>query len=465
VAWVNTGSVRASYNVVDVDFGINNTQCGWYKISGDGNVLATNPPVWPVNFELLYKSSAANILPNSLPKDYPTADFYGDAIIGGGAAGAVQSKTADGYYYLELSVNDSNKGTVTPNPQPDPDGFYSAGTPVVITATPSGSYVFGYWLINGAPDPSANPLQISSLTANTSVEAVFVRPVTVDTFTDGPGAATTPGTLRYALTNAGDNDVITFDGVTPGTTTIELESALPNITKSLVIEGAGVTLTPADSWTSRLSSLLFIDGETPTVTIRRVHFKNGACERIGGAIYSEGSLTLESCIFSGNHATGSSATGGAITGTHTLIIRGCTFYANMSDCYAGAVFFAERGNVLTLTGNLFYGNDAVQAFPIVRLDRQASIVPSYNVVDMDFGPGDRFEHYECGWDAGTGDTNLSTLGITGVPFDPTNFVPISDPGLDSVLPSGLTDFPATDFYGTTRTFPGAPGAVAEEPSP
>jgi hypothetical protein len=463
VVRVNGGTVDPSYNVVDLPFGTTSTQCGWD--AGTGDILVTSPSIWPVDFSLLCQSGAAGILPSVLPTGYPTEDFYGSAISGGGAAGAVQSSVTSGYYYVELSVNDSSRGTIASDPPPDPDGFYQEGSTFAIAATPIDTdYVFSSWLINGAPGGSTNPLTIASLDANLSVEAVFGRKITVDSSAD-----TGPGTLRYALANAEDDDVITFSGVTPGTTTIALESALPNITVSLVIEGEGITLTPAASWAANASHLLFIADNAAKVTIRRVHFKNGVDTVMGGAIANQGYLTLESCIFSGNNAGESivaapNATGGAIYSSNTLIIRGCTFYANHSNYYAGAVFFTGPGDVLTLTGNLFYENIAVQAFPIVRVDNIAGIDPSYNVVDKDFGPGTVIED-ECGWDAGPGDTNLTTLGITGAPFDTTTFVPIPDPGLNSVLPTSPEDFPVTDFYGTIRSFPGAPGAVAEDPGP
>ena len=365
VARVGGGTVNPSYNVVDVAFGDSSSQCGWAR--GTGDVLVASPTVSPLSFKILYQSGAENILPQNLPPEYPEEDFYGDPVSGGGAAGAVQSSVPSGYYYLGLSVNDSSKGSVTASPPPDADDLYPAGAAIAITPSPSADNVFSSWLINGAPGGSANPLIIASLDTNISVEAVFGREITVNDFTDGTG----PGTLRYALANAQNNDVITFSGVTAGTTTVELGSALPAITTSLVIEGEGVTLTPAASWTADMSHLLFISGNAAEVSIRRMHFKNGGDAAAGGAIANQGRLTLESCIFSGNWAgtpgpgaAAPNATGGALYSANTLIVRGCTFYANYSGYYAGAVFFTGPGNVLTLTGNLFYENDALQAFPI-----------------------------------------------------------------------------------------------------
>jgi predicted outer membrane repeat protein len=294
-----------------------------------------------------------------------------------------------------------------------------------------------------------------NLSAHTRIEAVFNRVVTVSDFGDGAGSAAAP-TLRYALTNARDGDLVTFAGATAGTTRIELTEVLPQITTSMIIEGKGVTLTRHPSWTasSETSQLLYINSATAVVTIRAVHFTGGLSTGNGGAIRTIGSLTLESCVFSLNTAWN----GGAIYSTGTLSIRGCTFYSNSGR--GGAVYFSASGKLLTLTGNLFYGNTGASS--MVYRSTGTTIVASYNVADTAFGTGTG----QAGWAAQTGDRTLTSLGIDSenAPFDTTTFVPVSD--LQNVLPSTApADFPATDFYGTTWTFPGAPGAVAAAPSP
>jgi hypothetical protein len=299
---------------------------------------------------------------------------------------------------------------------------------------------------------------VLNLSAHTQVQAVFGRTVTVNDLSDGTGQ----GTLRYTLANAQEWDVITLNGVTAGSTVIELESPL-EITEKLTIEGNGVILTPAASWTSDYySQLLHITDTTAEVLIRRVHFKDGlVVAGLGGAINTKGILTLESCIFNNNRITNSNGEGGAIysAGT-TLTIQGCTFYGNGEGHEGGVVScpLDLKKRTLNLTGNIFYGNIAT-FFPVVRSVSSYLVVnAAYNVVDVEYGTG----YTRSGWDAGTGDkTTISDsddLTITGEPFDTTTFVPVS--GLSNVLPSPPpVCFPATDFHGTTRTFPGAPGAV------
>jgi predicted outer membrane repeat protein len=190
--------------------------------------------------------------------------------------------------------------------------------------------------------------------------------------------------------------------------------------------------------------------------IRRLHFKNGLATTDGGAIYTKGTLTLESCVFSGNRTTGSGAAGGAVCSINTLTIRGCTFYGNnTTDGGGGAVYFSPLGGeTLTMTGNLFYGNTS---YPVGLL-YGGTVSASYNVVDVAFGTGSN----DAGWTGGTGDTYITT----GDPIESTTFKPkTGSPGIADIgiVPSDLADFPETDFYGKPRTFPGgAAGAINQQ---
>jgi predicted outer membrane repeat protein len=436
-----SGTVSALYNVVDVALGTGSDQSGWAP--GPGDVFST-VAVSPGTFKVPSGSPAAGNLPGTLPEGYPTVDFYGQPINGGGAAGAIQAVTV-GASYLGLSVNHSQRGSASMDATPNEDGLFSNGTSITVTAVPSsGAFIFKHWLVDGVVASTSNPYTLT-ISAHIQVQAVFdLSPLTV--FIDEAGSETVSGTLRWALTNAQDGDTIIFNDVTPGTTVIELQSALPELTKSVTIEGNGVTLTRAASWTSSDSQLLYIPNGAAEVAIRRVHFKNGFAGA-GGAIRNSGILTLESCIFSGNEA----GSGGAVYSNNTLTIRGCTFYGNISSDRGGAVYFYTYSAALTLEGNLFYGNTAALYYP-VALIVSSGTVASYNVIDTGYNSSSG-----ASWSAGTGDTTFTALGISGTPFNTTSFAPVS--ALQSVLSSAPTDFPETDFNGNTRTFPGAPGAV------
>jgi hypothetical protein len=444
VVCIDNGTVNASYNVVDVAFGTGSSQCGWTQ--GSGDTSATTLPISPKTFKLLSGSEAASVI-DSLPADYPVVDFYGQPISTNAAAGAAQAAAGSGYY-LGLSVNNDLAGTVGVSPPSNADGLFSA--PFTITASPNSGYTVGHWLVNGIKTVSAP----TSLSDHAWVQVVFNRTVTVNVFADGPGSATTPGTLRYALTNVQEGDVISFSGVTAGSTVIELERDLPQITKSIAIAGNGVTLTRAASWTAvdTNTGLLSVSGSAGEVTVGRVLFKDGRAMEYGGAIYNNGTLTLESCIFSGNQNAGSYGYGGgAINSANTLTIKGCTFYGNSASNSGGAVCFSASGKTLTLTGNLFYGNTA-PSYPVVS--PSGTVDASYNVVDVTLGTGSSL----AGWTPGTGDTYITT----GDPID-AGFAPNpGSPGMTEIgiVPADLADFPTTDFYGNTRTFPGgAAGAV------
>ena len=403
----SASTLTASYNVVDAAFGTGTGQCGWTEETG--NFYSMAPLISTDDFNVFYGGEALNKLPGTLPDGYPAKDFYDNEITGGGAAGAVQTVTDSGKYYLELTVNKSGYGEAGSNPTPDDNKMVSSGA-ITYTATPTDvaaddsaveGYSFEYWLINGLKITD-NPYS-TTIDSPVKVQAVFSRRLKVSKFTDASEA----GTLRYALTQAEAGETIRFSGVTAGETEIELTSALPTIAKNLTIEGNGVVLTRASSWTiiNNSSQLLYINKADAVVNISGVHFKDGQASANCAAIYNIGTLTLKSCIFSGNRTTtGNSVTyGGAVYSTNTLTVQGCTFYGNHNGCTAntgssassggGAVHFSAAGKTLTLTGNLFYGNTTGLSYPVVRV-LSGTATASYNVVDVAFGTGAS----QAGWE-------------------------------------------------------------------
>jgi uncharacterized repeat protein (TIGR02543 family) len=440
VVYHNNGTVTSrGYNVVDVPFGTGENQCGWPAVIGDKNI--SDFPFSTTTFRLFPGSGAANVI-TTRPTGYPTVDFYGNPIpASGAAAGAVQSQVSGSGYNLELTVNDASRGTVNTSPVPNQDGLFS-GT-VTLTANAHTGYDFSYWLVDGEQSGSANPLTLT-MSKHTKVQAAFGRVVLVTNFNDDMYSETTAGTLRNALANAQDWDIIRFSGVTAGTSTVALYDKLPTINKSISIEGNGVTLTKSTAWTTvdYNSQLIYVNdlGSKTLINISRVHFKDGRTAGFGGAIHNDhGDLILESCIFTGNQ------TGAIYNGPgNKLIVKSCTFYGNSGG--DGTIDYS--GSTTTLIGNLFYGNTSfLLVYP-------SGFSNGYNAVDVVIGRGSN----KTGWDAATGDTTFEDLGITGTPINTTTFAPVS--GLGSVIPNPPPQgFPATDFYGNTRTFPGAPGAV------
>ncbi|MCL2066033.1 MAG: hypothetical protein FWG99_01030 [Treponema sp.] len=435
------------FNVVDVPLGTAPDQSGWTGASTDKSTSSL--PLSLSNFKPIGGGGAINVI-NILPLGYPTVDFYGNPINNNAAAGAIQEILNGSGYYLELTVNTSAFGSVSISPPLDVDGFVSGA--VSITANAEADCALAYWLVNGVKSGNANPLTLTP--ANHSfVQAVFQRVVNVIDFSDSPSSTGTPGTLRYALTNALDGDIIRFSGVTPGLTVIELSDALPSINKSVVIEGNGITLTRSTSWTTidDYSQLLAISNAE--VTINRVHFKDGRAIYDGSAIYNSGVLNLESCIFSGNLSSGNTAAGTIYNDQGTLTISACTFYGNAAGGHGGAVY-NERFGFLWLTGNIFYGNTADRSHPVIG--HNTTYFPEimsngYNVVDV---PIDLVDDTGSGWSAALSDKTISAL-----PVSSTSFKLLSGSGAANVITVLPAGYPTVDFYGNPIAAGAAAGAV------
>jgi predicted outer membrane repeat protein len=434
----NTSKViSGGYNAVDVEIGIDDdNQSRWTKDDSD---IEINPTMClsPKTFKLFSNSTAKGII-NKLPDNYPKFDFYGNEIKAPAAAGAVQG-TIDGGYYLDL---DSGNGRVTVWPACE-DFIYPIGATVTLTANPLTGGEFKGWQVEGTTTPNKNNPLTLTMDGDKQVKAIFTIPP-VNSLEDNDGSMTKM-TLRYALTIAEDDDEIRFEEglVNPGKSEINLVRPLPAITKSITIEGGGITLKPAYNTAYTMMAIV-----NTNIKISRVHFKGGE-SYTGGAISNKGILTLESCIFSNNTAT---YYGGAIITDGTLIVKGCTFYNNYADSSGGAI---ENEGTIELTGNLFFGNKTDSTYPVIHSTEEV-ISGGYNAVDVDFGTDDE----QSGWMAGTEDQNYTTT-ITGAPFNTYTFAPVS--ALQGFIPdAALTDFPKTDFNGNDRKWPGAPGAVNYE---
>jgi hypothetical protein len=433
---VSGNGTSTGYNVADRPKGTGSGQSG-YNHANDVN--STGVPLAPLSFKVLSGGAAQGII-TTLPADYPAVDFYGQPISAGASAGAVQA-TAAGAFVVITSTNNSY-GSISIAETPNADGLYPGL--VTLTAAGTSGYSLTRWLVNGVDSGAGNPLNLP-LTGHTAVRAEF-NTVTVTSSADA-GA----GTLRQALINAGNGDTITM---ATANQTIELASRLPDISKNITIDGNGLTLTRAASWTTVDSnSQLLQVSSGATVSIRRVHFKDGRATYYGGAVQNYGNLTLESCIFSGNQTNGN---GGAVyTYSGSLTVRGCTFYQNKTVGNGdGGGAILRSGGTVTLLGNLFYGNDTGDHKYTVVRGTVTSL--GYNVVDVTLGTGDT----ASGFAAATGDI------VEAAPTIDADFYPSA--ASVEIVPQNTPNFPVRDFYGAVRPYNSGKtraGAVGAAPPP
>src|SRR5262249_30188799 len=119
----------------------------------------------------------------------------------------------------------------------------------------------------------------------------------VDRPTDlGEGKELT-GDLRYSLTQAQDKDSIQF--AVQGT--INLSRALPDLTRSVSIEGPGADLLTVRRDTGGFYRI-FTVSSSATVSLSGLTISNGVGGGAGGGISNSGRLTISNSTLSGNSA-------------------------------------------------------------------------------------------------------------------------------------------------------------------
>ncbi len=171
------------------------------------------------------------------------------------------------------------------------------------------------------------------------------------------------GTLRQAIIDAEDDDIITFN-LSNGSETIEIESELEITDKSLTINGANmagsgtcVTVrvpTPGGSpW-----RVFNIDAADKTVNISNMAVNGGSVTRYGGAIYFSGStLKMDAVTVSGSKAY---YAGGGIYVSGTATLTNCTISGNTAEGFnqigsGGGIYVSGTA---TLTNCTVSGNTA-----------------------------------------------------------------------------------------------------------
>src|SRR5262245_8706451 len=178
---------------------------------------------------------------------------------------------------------------------------------------------------------------------------------TVTTLSDESNGTAIGGiSLREALI-AGDADTIDF----AVTGTINLESALPNLTGNRPILGPGAgSLTVRRAAAAQFGIFNAVAGSD--VEISGLTIQNGHSQASGGGVASTNArLTLRDCVIEDNRAFGN---GGGLfffgNGANTLTIDGCTIQDNTAESNGNGAWVAGNGAVAaTVSESAFLHNN------------------------------------------------------------------------------------------------------------
>ena len=174
-----------------------------------------------------------------------------------------------------------------------------------------------------------------------------------------------PGSLRQALTNVNDGDVVNF--AVSGT--IALTNGELLVDKSVTISGPGAaTLAVDGNFTTRV----FHIGPGKTVSISGLTVTNGSAgsQKGGGILNDHAILTMDSCAVrnSGGFGRGGGIYNDGSAGSGTLTILNSTVSRN-SASYAGGGIYNDADNggnaTLTIMNSTVDGNSAAyDAIPV-----------------------------------------------------------------------------------------------------
>ncbi|MDR1592744.1 MAG: Ig-like domain-containing protein [Prevotellaceae bacterium] len=457
---------------------------------GATDVTSVIPNFSFATFRVPADGAAAGKLPAELPTDYPTVDFYGQPIVGGGQLGAVQAKLDATDYLLDLGA--LGDGTVSIAPVTvNADGIASAAS-VTVTPTPVDAYAtLTDWEVNDVVEPEVEGQPKATLTVDLATGAKKVRAVIATTITvtskEDLTAAPTEVlgdaimTLRGAMTLANgrfrsiikiadalSGDTIKLTGYTANFT-------LPKPVRDMVIEGNGITIKASGSTNKHLAIngtiTHSINGSepialVPNLTFRRIRFIDGNPTNTGSSIQNQYcTLTLESCIFSNNRNTATNANnyGGAVYSNYGLAdIKGCTFYNNTTPGTRGGALAFVSGD-FKLTGNVFYGNTTTNT------NGSHVMHNAYNAISYGIDGGyNVYDNTSYQW---TFDNTVQSVSVTDPQIVAGSLYVLTGTSTAGRLPAVLpADYPKYDFYGNEIEPLGQAGAVqvfaidAEQPS-
>lgn len=190
-----------------------------------------------------------------------------------------------------------------------------------------------------------------SATSTTLSPNIYVSPTGDDT-NDGLTPSTAVQTISTGIDKVAQKGTVNLAAGIYNKTGATGRDVGITITKNLTIAGAGKEITIIDGLNASQIFDISYDPDA-TVLIKDITFQNGKLENSGGAISSDGTLTVQNCVFKDNTAVDDG--GGAIFTHTTLNVVNCIFTGNVADA-GGAIF--NKGGSITVTGSTFIANHA-----------------------------------------------------------------------------------------------------------
>jgi len=190
-----------------------------------------------------------------------------------------------------------------------------------------------------------------------SISAVDTSTIYVSTTGDDGNDGLTPETavnsINVGIDKVSENGTVKLAaGIYNKTGTISRDVGI-TILKNVTIAGASKETTIIDGLgASQIFEIPYDPGAT--VFIKDLTLQNGKLSNSGGAISSDGTLTVQNVIFKNNEAVDDG--GGALFTHTTLNVINCIFLNNKAN--AGAAIF-NKGGSITVTGSTFIGNQAL----------------------------------------------------------------------------------------------------------
>jgi hypothetical protein len=245
------------------------------------------------------------------------------------------------------------------------------------------------------------------------------------------------GSLRQAIADAADGDLIQFDP-TLGGQTITLSSAPLVVSgKSITIEGSatkGITVSGAGALQ------VLVIGATGGLTLANASIVNGRSDNNdGGGIVNHGTLAIRHSTISGNRAVGNPGYGGGIFSDGTLTITNSTISGNSADLDGGGILTIPE---ITVTNSTITGNTADRGGGIRGQTRLHNSIVANNSATSGSDPNCYGFATALGVNI-SNDDSCAPAGIGMIIADP-KLGPLADNGGPTRTHAPLKDSPAVD---------------------